>query len=141
MKNVAFQYAHTLGRFQQLQSFGALVPFRVRQSVDTFHPRYLFLPQNREHRASTWLLPDTLQHSILSLWLRATQVEIAPTCFQTISSTHVHDFVRLVFGFLLADLAFISEIQSCFQISVRRAVYSGIFAGENPRYDDKQYSV
>ena len=43
-----------------------------------------------KHCASTWLLPDTLQHSILSLWLRATQVGIAPTCFQTISSTHVH---------------------------------------------------
>jgi hypothetical protein len=79
MKNIAFQYAHTL--------------VRVRQSVDTFHPRYLFLPRDREHRASTWLLPDTLQHSILSLWLRAIQVGVAPTCFQTISSTHV---LRLV---------------------------------------------
>jgi hypothetical protein len=39
--------------------------------------------------ASTWLLPDTLQHSILGLWLTATQMGFAPTCFQTISSKHV----------------------------------------------------
>ena len=47
------------------------------------------------------LLLDTLQHSILSLWLRTTQVGIAPTCFQTISSTHVDRLVtrRLDFPF------------------------------------------
>jgi hypothetical protein len=90
MKNVAFQYARTLGRGRQLQSIGALVPFRVRLSVDTFHTRYLFLPQESKHIASTKLLPDMLQQSILSLLLRATQAGFAPTCFQTISSTHVH---------------------------------------------------
>ncbi len=42
------------------------------------------------HCDSTWLLPDTLQNSILSLWLRAAQVGIALTCLQLISSTHVH---------------------------------------------------
>jgi hypothetical protein len=77
MKNVAFQYAHT---------------FRVRQSVDPFCPRYLSAPK-MGYRASTWLLLDTLQHSIPSLGLRATQMGVAPTCFQTISSTQVHGFV------------------------------------------------
>ena len=52
------------------------------------------------HCDSTWLLPDTLQNSILSLWLRAAQVGIAPTCFQTISSTHVHCLVIWLFSCL-----------------------------------------
>ncbi|MFN9639448.1 MAG: hypothetical protein ACK56W_05465, partial [Pirellula sp.] len=43
--------------------------------------------------ASTWLLPDTLQHSILGSWLAATQVGVSPTCLQLISSTHVHRLV------------------------------------------------
>ena len=86
----SFQYAQTFGQ----GSTGSLY---------IFYPRYLFLPQERQHRASTWLLPDTLQHSILSyqnlgLWLRATKVGVAPTCFQTISSTHVHLLVRQNFN-------------------------------------------
>ncbi|MFO0380988.1 MAG: hypothetical protein ACK506_04750, partial [Pirellula sp.] len=35
-----------------------------------------------------------LQHSILGSWLAATQMGFAPTCLQTISSTHVHRIVR-----------------------------------------------
>jgi hypothetical protein len=39
-----------------------------------------------------------LQHSIPSLWLRATWVGVAPTCPQTISSTHVQCFVLSLLG-------------------------------------------
>jgi hypothetical protein len=39
------------------------------------------------------------QHSILGSWLAVTQVGFAPTCLQTISSTHVHHFVRTSSGF------------------------------------------
>ncbi|MFN9414747.1 MAG: hypothetical protein ACK57V_20570, partial [Pirellula sp.] len=48
--------------------------------------------------ASTWLLPDTLQHSILGSWLAATQVGVSPTCLQLISSTHVHRLVIWLFS-------------------------------------------
>jgi hypothetical protein len=99
MKIAAFQYAHTLGWVRQLQSFGALALFRVRQSVDTFHPGYLFCPK----KVNMVLQPGTsggeptliakLQHSILGSWLAATQVGFAPTCLQTISSTHVQCLV------------------------------------------------
>ncbi len=51
-----------------------------------------FLPV-KPYWASTCLLPNTLQHSILSLPLRATQVGVSHTCLKTISSTHVHDIV------------------------------------------------
>ena len=40
--------------------------------------------------ASTWLLPDTLQHSIQGLWLKATLAGFPPACQQTISSPHAH---------------------------------------------------
>ena len=35
-----------------------------------------------------------LQHSILGLWLAVTQAGTPPACHQTISSPHVHAFVR-----------------------------------------------
>ena len=56
------------------------------------------------HCASTWPLPHTQQHSILSLWLRDTQVGIALNCFQAISSTHVHPMVRRVIGMRLSSI-------------------------------------
>ena len=66
----------------------------MRQSIDNFRPHYLSV------HATTWLLPDKLQRSILGLWLTASQMGIAPTYFQTISSDRMH----------AAALAFVSGI-------------------------------
>ena len=87
LQDVAFRYAQTLGRIQQEQRFRSSISFRAGQSVPTFHPRYLSV------YASTRLLPDALQHSILSLGLGATQTGVSPASCQTISSTHVHVMV------------------------------------------------
>ena len=49
---------------------------------------------NRALQVGEPTLIAKLQHSIPSLWLRATWVGVAPTCLQHISSTHVQHFVR-----------------------------------------------
>ena len=79
--------AHTVGRIRQLQFCRSSIPFEclsIPPKLATFSDRKII------HCASTWLLPDTLQHSILSSWLTATQAGVSPTCLQLISSTHVH---------------------------------------------------
>ncbi len=49
------------------QGFRSSNPFTAGQPTRSVHPHYLSV------YASTCLLPATLQHSILGLWLRATQ--------------------------------------------------------------------
>jgi hypothetical protein len=65
----------------------------------SIHPHYLSGHASTNHfegvariTASRFLI-DSLQPSILGLWLRATPAGIAPACRQTISSPHVHRFV------------------------------------------------
>ena len=68
----------------------------------SIHPHYLSVYASTSHFedvasiTASRLLIDTLQHSIRSLWLRATPAGIAPACHQTISSPHVHGFVMPV---------------------------------------------
>ena len=82
MKNVAFQHAHTLGRVQEIQDFGAQyhsgsdsqsVPFILATFLCTLQPSISIRPP---------ILIATLQHSILSLWLRATQAGFLPLVFK-----------------------------------------------------------
>ena len=94
--DIAFKHRQSLGRIQQLQGPKRLtpwssIPFKVRQPVDTFLLRYLSV------YASTYLLPDTLQHLILGLCLTATQVGVTPTYLQAISSTHMQFFVLIIY--------------------------------------------
>ena len=61
--------------------------------------------------ASTWLLPDTLQHSILSLWLRAHRWESHPLVFNSFPvRTCILWFVG--FGQRLYETEAISRAQS-----------------------------
>ena len=67
----------------------------------SIHPHYLSVYASTSHfedvasiTASRRLI-DSLQHSIRSLWLRATPAGITPACHQTISSPHVHGYVIL----------------------------------------------
>ena len=46
-----------------------------------------------------------LQHSILGLWLRATQAGVPLACHQTISSPHVHPIVRRALLSLIRNIA------------------------------------
>jgi hypothetical protein len=65
----------------------------------SIHPHYLSVYASTCHFedvasiTASRLLIDSLQHSIRSLWLRATPAGIAPACHQTISSPHVQRFV------------------------------------------------
>ena len=68
----------------------------------SIHPHYLSVYASTSHfedvasiTASRRLI-DSLQHSIRSLWLRATPAGITPACHQTISSPHVHCFVSRI---------------------------------------------
>jgi len=101
--DIAFGHAQTVGRVQQLQgptpaTPWSSIPFRVRQPVDTFLPRYLSAHENftvlQPGISSQTTLIAKLQHEILSLWLRATQTGFSPVCIQFISSTHGKFFVR-----------------------------------------------
>jgi len=51
-------------------------------------------PHDLSVYASKCLLPDTLQHSIASLRLRATRTGFTPACQQSISSPHLHCVVN-----------------------------------------------
>ena len=69
-----------LGQGPTVTKFRSLTPFRVGQSVRTFHPRYLSVYASMldfggrsPKRSALWSLIPTLQNSILSLWLGATQ--------------------------------------------------------------------
>jgi len=71
----------------------------------SIHPHYLSVYASTSHfddvasiTASRRLI-DSLQHSIRSLWLRATPAGITPACHQTISSPHVHFIVIWLFRF------------------------------------------
>ena len=67
----------------------------------SIHPHYLSVYASTSHfedvasiTASRRLI-DSLQHSIRSLWLRATPTGVTPACHQTISSPHVHCIVSI----------------------------------------------
>ena len=66
----------------------------------SIHPHYLSVYASTSHFedvasiTASRLLIDTLQHSIMGLWLRATHAGVTPACRQIISSPHVHRFVR-----------------------------------------------
>lgn len=66
----------------------------------SIHPHYLSVYASTSHFrdiakiTASRLLIDTLQHSIMGLWLRATHAGVTPACHQTISSPHVHRVVR-----------------------------------------------
>jgi hypothetical protein len=77
-----------LGQDPRVTKFRGSIPFTAGQPVQSIHPRYLSV------YASTRLLPDALQHSIPGLWLAVTRAGFPPACQQTISSPHVHRFVR-----------------------------------------------
>ncbi len=64
------------------QGFRSSIPFTAGQPTRSVHPHYLSV------YASTCLLPATLQHSILGLWLGVTQAGFPPARHQTISSPH-----------------------------------------------------
>jgi hypothetical protein len=70
----------------------------------SIHPHYLSVYASTSHfedvasiTASRRLI-DSLQHSIRSLWLRATPAGIAPACRQIISSPHVHAMLSRFIG-------------------------------------------
>ena len=75
------------------QSFRSSIPFRAGQPVPTFHPHYLSVYASTRHFGEEFLI-DGLQHSILGLWLGATHAGTTPARHQTISSPHVHRFVK-----------------------------------------------
>ncbi len=83
---VAARNVHRPRSVEKRFKFG--LSFYLASFVQDFHPRFLSV------YASTWLLPDTLQHSILSLWLRAIQAVVPPACLQNSSRTQVHALVR-----------------------------------------------
>ena len=82
----------------RIQNFGAQYHSAPRGHSRSIHPHYLSvyastpLRRRRQHDGFTLLIP-TLQHSIRSLWLRATPAGFPPARHQTISSPHVHRFV------------------------------------------------
>jgi hypothetical protein len=81
-------------KISELMSFTAGRPLPVDSPSLPFCVRFnVALRRRRQHYGFT-LLIDTLQHSIRSLWLRATPAGVPPACLQTISSPHVHFFVR-----------------------------------------------
>ena len=65
----------------------------------SIHPHYLSGHASTNHFESvasitaSRTLIDSLQPSILGLWLRATHAGVTPACHQTISSPHVHGLV------------------------------------------------
>ena len=65
----------------------------------SIHPHYLSVYASTCHFedvasiTASRLLIDSLQHSIMGLWLRATHAGVTPACRQIISSPHLHLFV------------------------------------------------
>ena len=83
-------------KISELMSFTAERPLPVSSPSLPFCVRFNEpLRRRRQHYGFT-LLIDSLQHSIRSLWLRATPAGITPACHQTISSPHVHCFVSRI---------------------------------------------
>ena len=81
-------------KISELMSFTAERPLPVGSPSLPFCVRFNVPLQRRRQHYGFTLLIDTLQHSIRSLWLRATPTGSPPACQQTISSPHVHRFVR-----------------------------------------------
>lgn len=73
----------------------------------SIHPHYLSEYASTNHFESvaritaSRILIDSLQPSILGLWLRATHAGVTPACHQNISSPHVH---CIVMRFLQAEI-------------------------------------
>ncbi len=81
-------------KISELMSFTAERPLPVDSPSLPFCVRFnVALPRRRQHYGFT-LFIDTLQHSMRSLWLGTTPAGSPPACHQTISSPHVHRFVR-----------------------------------------------
>ena len=65
----------------------------------SIHPHYLSVYASTSHFedvasiTASRLLIDSMQHSIMGLWLRATHAGVTPACRQIISSPHVHRIV------------------------------------------------
>ena len=110
---IAFQHAQALGRFQQLPSFRSSISFRAGQPVPTFHPHYLSVYASTLNFGLH--LIATLQHSILSLWLRVTQAGSSPARLQTISSPHV-----ATLGSSCSELARVWEVGRLFDQTLVR---------------------
>ena len=91
-RDIAFQHAHTLGRIQQIQNFGAHVVHRRKATPGRF-TLTTFLGTLQDTTSAQRLI-RILQPSILGLWLRATHAGVSPACLQTISSPHVHAIVN-----------------------------------------------
>ena len=94
MRNIAFQHAHAVAdsnkyRISQLMSFTAERLPSVDSTSRPFCVRFKGPLRGRRQHYGFTASYDTLQHSIRSLWLRATPAEIAPACHQTIASPHV----------------------------------------------------
>ena len=77
-------------KISELMSFTAERPLPVDSPSLPFCVRFNVPLQRRRQHYGFTLLIDTLQHSILGLWLRATHAGSASACHQTISSPHVH---------------------------------------------------
>jgi hypothetical protein len=83
-------------KISELMSFTAGRPLPVDSPSLPFCVRFnVPLQRRRQHYGFTFLI-DTLQHSIRSLWLRATPAGVTPACHQTISSPHVHFLVTSI---------------------------------------------
>jgi len=91
-RSVAFRNAQTLGRIQQIQYFGAHAVHRRVATPGRFILTTFLCTLQPSISAIRLIRP--LQHSILGLWLTATQAGSAPASHQTISSPHVHRFVH-----------------------------------------------
>jgi hypothetical protein len=81
---------YTLWAGSERNAISGLNTIQGGTPLPTFHPHYLSV------YASTRQLPDALQHSILGLWLRATQAGFTPACHQTISSTLIDRALNIV---------------------------------------------
>ena len=83
------------------------------------HPHYLSVYASTRHFedvasiTASRLLIDSLQHSIRSLWLRATPAGIAPACHQTISSPHVHFIVSWLREFCCESFPSTEQQRNC----------------------------
>ncbi len=98
-RDIAFQHAHTLGRFQPKPNFGAPsrsgrdskgLPFILATFLLTLQPKTSGnQQQDAVHCFGPFYFGCRLQNSILGLWLGATQAGISPAILPTISSPHV----------------------------------------------------
>jgi hypothetical protein len=97
VQSVALGLAQTLGRIQQIPNFGA-IPVHGRRATSGPFILTTFLCTLQQLISTTGLI-QSLQHSILGVWLALTQAGFTPASQSDLASPHVHRLVIRKLGF------------------------------------------